>query len=550
MRIGVRRGVVARAGDRDSGAAAGACPCTRGGGLARARTTTTDGVRASIMRVFVKMPTGRTLTVDAGSDDTVAELMLHIYDQDADAHPALQRLAFRQAEISAENGRTLAACGVAHESELNLGLRQAAQAITLIVGGVKHVTTLETLLSNPECRLYDMFASMRDGHPPCFPTDVGGGVIGPDGIREGRALQPYLGGPLPQDCETGTYIIDRNGKCFGVILDYLRSGGEVGLPPPGQQRQQLAIEARYFGLPELAATCTVNSVDSLALACGAGITAAEIVELPSEQLEALFQEQGVGVVFASHIRAEVDAKNAQLAVEAGIAAAVDALRPELARRGAEVSAAGLRLLVDAKLSARQVCTLDQRRAQELGLSARDAQLVGALRPVAEPTLKFGFCAGDAQGRGTTTFVDTRNGTWSTAVGGEPLDLSQGSVFWKVTIVQYTDNNCMVGVIGNAKPCADSYTELTHFSWDLNGSSVWIGGGQSASQAEDGYGGIRQGDVLIFKLEAQHLSLRVARLGTKTFTIKINDTSRELRTCVCSYNESRMEFSQAEIEEEY
>ena len=59
------------------------------------------------MRVFVKMPTGRTLTVDAGSDDTVAELMLRIYDQDVDvdAHPALQRLAFREAEISAENGR-------------------------------------------------------------------------------------------------------------------------------------------------------------------------------------------------------------------------------------------------------------------------------------------------------------------------------------------------------------------------------------------------------------------------------------------------------------
>ena len=62
---------------------------------------------------------------------------------------------------------------------------------------------------------------------------------------------------------------------------------------------QLAIEARYFGLAELAATCTVDTVASLALACGAGITSAEILELPSEQLDALLQEQGVGVVYAS-----------------------------------------------------------------------------------------------------------------------------------------------------------------------------------------------------------------------------------------------------------
>ena len=53
------------------------------------------------MRIFVKMPTGRTLTVNAASGDTVAQLMLLIYEQDADAHPALQRLAFRSTEISA-----------------------------------------------------------------------------------------------------------------------------------------------------------------------------------------------------------------------------------------------------------------------------------------------------------------------------------------------------------------------------------------------------------------------------------------------------------------
>ena len=503
------------------------------------------------MRVFVKMPTGRTLTVDAASGDTVAQLMLRIYDQDADAHPALQRLAFRSAEISADNGRSLAACEVAHESELNLGLRPAAQAITLIVGGVKHVTTLETLLSNPECRLYDMFASMRDGKPPCFPTGGagGGGVIGPDGVQEGRAVPPRLGGPLPRDGETGAYIIDRNGKCFGFILDYLRSGGEVGLPPPGQQRAQLAIEARYFGLAELAATCTVDSVASLALACGAGVTSAEIVELPSEQVEALMQEQGVGVVFASRIRAEIEAENARLAAEAGIARAVDALRPELARLGAEVSAAGLRVLVGAELTVPQVRALDEGGARELGLSARDARVVGALRAagVSEAALQLGLCVGGAQGQGTRAFVAPQGGAWRTAVGGEALDLRQGPVFWKATVVQYGDHNLMIGVSGNAQPAAKSFKDPTHFSWDAYGNHTWAAGNYSTNQG--GYTSFRQGDVLIFKLEAHQLSLRVARLGAQTFTINTNG-AQELRTCVCSRRQSRVEFSAAEVGEEY
>ena len=254
------------------------------------------------MQVFIRMPSGKVLTVDhVSGDDAVQKLMERIYDQDGDAHPELQRLAFGHDEISQTRSRTLAACGVVHKSDLNLGLWPPAVAITLLVGAVKHITTLETLLSNRESRLYDMFVGVPAGQPPCFPTNAGGGVIGPDGVREARALRPRLGGPLPKDAETGWYMIDRNGESFRFILDYLRCGGEVALPPPGQQRQQLAIEARYFGLPELAAMCTVDSVASLAAACGDGITAAEILELPREQLQPLFAEQGVSVIFAARI---------------------------------------------------------------------------------------------------------------------------------------------------------------------------------------------------------------------------------------------------------
>ena len=56
-------------------------------------------------------------------------------------------------------------------------------------------------------------------------------------------------------------------------------------------------------------------------------------------------------------------------------------------------------------------------------------------------------------------------------------------------------------------------------------------------------------MLIFKLEAHQLSLRVARLGAQTFTINTNG-AQGLRTCVCSLNPSRVEFSAAEVGEQY
>ena len=77
--------------------------------------------------------------------------------------------------------------------------------------------------------------------------------------------------------------------------------------------------------------------------------------------------------------------------------------------------------------------------------------------------------------------------------------------------------------------------------------TWAAGQHSQNQG--GYTSFRQGDVLIFKLEAHQLSLRVARLGAQTFTINTNGV-QGLRTYVSSYSQSRVEFSAAEVGEEY
>jgi hypothetical protein len=265
------------------------------------------------MRVFVRMPTGGTVTIpNAEGTHTVAWLMSAIYAQDPEAHPGLQRLGFAGTEISAEEtDRTLADCGVIAESELNMGLRPEVEAVVLIVGGVKHVTTLETLLSRRESTLHEMFVGMRDGERPCFPAGRGiaPGAPGLDGIVDGVALPPRPAGPLPTVRCLGdetAYIIDRDGASFGFILNYLRSGGEVALPSVGPQRRQLAIEARYFGLPDLAVACSsgpaISSLPSLAEACGVDV--ADILDLSGDELSELLQQQGVNLVLAKRIHDE------------------------------------------------------------------------------------------------------------------------------------------------------------------------------------------------------------------------------------------------------
>ena len=74
---------------------------------------------------------------------------------------------------------------------------------------------------------------------------------------------------VPKDPADGSFVIDRNGACFAYILDYLRAdGGAIALPRCPEMREQLAIEAEHLGLDELAARCIVNSLASLANACG------------------------------------------------------------------------------------------------------------------------------------------------------------------------------------------------------------------------------------------------------------------------------------------
>ena len=209
------------------------------------------------MRLFVTTHNGRKLTLKGEGTDDIESLLGQIYEADDAAHPGLQRLVHQDGRVL-EAGKTLADYGLRHEDELRLGLRPAAQEIELRVGGVRHPTVLETLLNAPPgSRLHAMFEGMAHGLPPCFPPPDGGGAPGPDGVVEGLPprLQPV--GPLPRGPDTdgrAYHLIDRDGISFGYILNYLRAG-TVALPHCTERLQQLAIEARYFGITELAEMC-------------------------------------------------------------------------------------------------------------------------------------------------------------------------------------------------------------------------------------------------------------------------------------------------------
>ena len=189
----------------------------------------------------------------------------------------------------------------------------------------------------------------------------------------------------------------------------------------------------------------------------------------------------------------------------------------------------------------------RKRPQQRQRRPQQQQQQQQRQQVATNALRLGFCVGSAQGQGTATFVSP-GGQWCTAVGWEPLDPSRGAVFWKATVSQHTQGgSLMIGVIGNPRPAAASFEDPTFFGWDARWDQSWAGG--KYAQNQGGYTSFGQGDVLIFKLEARQLSLRVARLGAQTFTLSTNGV-QGLRTCVCAHCLSRVEFSAAQPGEEY
>ena len=165
----------------------------------------------------------------------------------------------------------------------------------------------------------------------------------------------------------------------------------------------------------------------------------------------------------------------------------------------------------------------------------------------EGALNFDHSGEGVGGRGTGTCSRQGDGggSWGSAVGAEPVDPSNGPVFWKATIVEC--HEVMLGVTGNAQIAGRGFSDPATFGWYNADANVMIAG-----KPTDGHGGwaagnLQAGDV---KLEAHQLSLRVQRLGAQTFTVPTNGV-QNLRVFACLYpSANRVQLSRAGAGEEY
>ena len=355
------------------------------------------------MQIIAKLPTGRIVAVEVEGTDTVDAVAQKIFEKctrDPKAHPSLQQLHFDGRRL--ERHLTLAHYQIRKEDELQIGLIEQAIVVKLSVRGTPLATTLDTLLAVRASLFHPMFEPMTQGAEPVNAA----AARSAGAVMEGVPHQ-YGGRPGPLPCEGGEYFIDSNPVSFEFILDHLcavsrrsldtaeperdadaASAGLLPLPDSAAARAQLALEARYYGLLELATACEApsstadvqcHSLQTLVAASGPGVTLLDILALSSKELGQLLQQLDVNVVLSARIKAEVAAEQARRQAELEAERAVQAFRAALVEAGCPVSEAGARALQAAGVQLEDVYTMDAATAQRrAGVSAEDAQLIAAL----------------------------------------------------------------------------------------------------------------------------------------------------------------------------
>ena len=213
------------------------------------------------MHVILKLgPDGRDKDLELEGTDTIAEVRLKVAAVSG-VHPEHQRLVLRKGDVELhDDTQTVAQHNIQKEDEIRLLPRPPPRVISLNVGGSHHATLLSTLRRVEGSRLDKMF----------------------DGLALIEHAAPAAEG-VPHEVSTefvprqadGTYFIDRNGRLFEYVLDYLRDYdpvdaqaepeqepeperaalAEISLPSLSEDLRQLAKDARFYGLGGLAAAC-------------------------------------------------------------------------------------------------------------------------------------------------------------------------------------------------------------------------------------------------------------------------------------------------------
>ena len=135
------------------------------------------------MQIFVKLPSGHTITPEVEGTDTVEAVCEKVYrlSEDARAHPSLLTLVHDGQKL--DKARTLADCGIGKEAELRALLGQGVRVVELNVGGQRCSTTLDTLLADSRSVLFGMFEPMARGAEPVNAATARAAAAGGPGGR-------------------------------------------------------------------------------------------------------------------------------------------------------------------------------------------------------------------------------------------------------------------------------------------------------------------------------------------------------------------------------
>lgn len=71
----------------------------------------------------------------------------------------------------------------------------------------------------------------------------------------------FSGRHTARKCRDGSYFIDRDGSHFRHILNYLRHGSVVTLPPDTLSKEELAVEADFYGIKGLVEAIRMPKMD-------------------------------------------------------------------------------------------------------------------------------------------------------------------------------------------------------------------------------------------------------------------------------------------------
>ena len=369
------------------------------------------GAPAHEMKINVSLPTGSVVSPEVEGSDTVDSVThkVHHLAREPKPHPAQQILHFAGQRL--ERRQTLAFYKIGKEAQLQLRVIPQTQVIRLNIRGTLIETTLDTLLAEPSSLLYLMFEPMVQGGEPVNAAAARSGGRG--GLTEAVPHQYYGGRPGPLPCEDGIYFIDSDPLSFTFITNYLcelcrqphTDGGMMEPEPEGSEkvmgvaaspvppvvpdspaaRAQLALDAWHYELRALAEACAAkptggscHSLASLVEVSGPLLALNNILALSDVEVGTLLGQLSVNVVLSARIKADIAAEKAKRQAALEAERAVQAFCAALAKAECPVSEAGARAL-HMGIAIGELYEMDAATAQRrAGVSAEDAQLIGAL----------------------------------------------------------------------------------------------------------------------------------------------------------------------------